>query len=105
MYVSLIYLFNIIQHILSHIVEHRKLDSLTTPENIVWSTMTSCWTSWGQIDEHCWSNNVGWQKLNHLTSHLNNVETCVINMIIQILYFGFCQTLNISAQQMCAWWR
>ena len=31
---------------------------------------------WGQIDTHCWSNNVGWQKLNHLTSHLNNVEKC-----------------------------
>ena len=49
---------------------------------------------WGQIDEHCWSNNVGWQKLNHLTSHLNNVETCVINMITQNLYFGFCQTFQ-----------
>ena len=34
------------------------------------------------------------QKLNHLTSHLNNVETCVINMIIQKLYFGFCQTFQ-----------
>ena len=31
-------------------------------------------------------------KVNHLTSHLNNVETCVINMITQNLYFGFCQT-------------
>ena len=49
---------------------------------------------WGQIDEHCWSNNVGRQKLNHLTSHLNNVETCVTNMIIQNLYFGFCQTFQ-----------
>ena len=36
----------------------------------------------------------GWQKLNHLTSHLNNVETCVINMITQNLYFGFCQTFQ-----------
>ena len=49
---------------------------------------------WGQIDEHCWSNNVGWQKLNHLTSHLNNVETCAINMITLNLYFGFCQTFQ-----------
>ena len=49
---------------------------------------------WGQIGEHCWSNNVGGQKLNNLTSHLNNVETCVINMIIQNLYFGFCQTFQ-----------
>ena len=49
---------------------------------------------WGQIDEHCCSNNVGRQKLNHLTSHLNNVETCVINMIIQNLYFCFCQTFQ-----------
>ena len=49
---------------------------------------------WGQIDEHCWSNNVGWQKSNHLTSHLNNVETCVMNMIPQNLYFGFCQTVQ-----------
>ena len=46
---------------------------------------------WGQIDAHCWPNKVGWQKLNHLTSHLNNVETCVINMITQNLYFGFGQ--------------
>ena len=49
---------------------------------------------WGQTDEHCWPNNVGWQKLNHLTSHLNNVETCVIKMITQNLYFGFCQTFQ-----------
>ena len=49
---------------------------------------------WSQIGEHCWSNNVGGQKLNHLTSHLNNVETCVINMITQNLYFGFCQTFQ-----------
>ena len=27
----------------------------------------------GQIDEHCFSNNAGGQKLNHLTSHLNSV--------------------------------
>ena len=33
---------------------------------------------WGQI---CWSSNVGAQKLNHLTSNLNNKG--VINMIIQ----------------------
>ena len=49
---------------------------------------------WGQIDEHCWSNNVGWQKLNHLISHLNNVETCVINVITKNLYFGFSQTFH-----------
>ena len=40
---------------------------------------------WGQIEEVCWSNNVDRQKLNHLTSHLNNVETCLTNMIIQKL--------------------
>ena len=45
MYVSLTYPFNIVQHTLSHIVEHCKLDSLTTPDNIVWSTVTSCWTN------------------------------------------------------------
>ena len=45
MYVSLTYPFNIVQHTLSHIVEHRKLDSLTTPDKIVWSTVTSCWTN------------------------------------------------------------
>ena len=50
---------------------------------------------WSQIDEQCCSNNVGGQTLNHLTiSHLNNVETCVINMIIQNLYFAFCQTFQ-----------
>ena len=49
---------------------------------------------WDQTDEHCWSNNVSGQKLNHLTSHLNNVETRVINMNIQNLYFGFCQTFQ-----------
>ena len=32
----------------------------------------------------------------HLTSHLNNVETCVINMIMQDLYFGFCQTFQLN---------
>ena len=37
---------------------------------------------------------IGLQKLNHLTSHLNSVETCVINMIMQNLYFGFCQTFQ-----------
>ena len=37
---------------------------------------------------------MGLQKLNHLTSHLNNVEMCVINMITQNLYFGFCQTFQ-----------
>ena len=45
MYVSLTYPFNIVQHTLSHIVEHCKLESLTTPNNIVWSTVTSCWTN------------------------------------------------------------
>ena len=40
------------------------------------------------------TNNVGWQKLDHLTSHLKNVKTSVINMIIQNLYFGFCQTFQ-----------
>ena len=40
MYASLTYPFNIVQHTLSHIVEHRKLDSLATPDNIVWSTVT-----------------------------------------------------------------
>ena len=38
MYVSLTYPFNIVQHTLPHTVEHRKLDSLATVENIVWST-------------------------------------------------------------------
>ena len=45
MYVSLTNPFNIVQHTLSHIVEHRKLDSLATPDNIVWLTVTSCWTN------------------------------------------------------------
>ena len=36
----------------------------------------------------------GLTKLNHLTSHLNNVETCVINMITQNLYFDFYQTFQ-----------
>ena len=45
MYVSLTYPFNIVQHTLSDTVEHRKLDSLATPDNIVWSTVTSCWTN------------------------------------------------------------
>ena len=45
MYFSLTYPFNIVQHTSSHIVEHRKSDSLATPDNIVWSTMTSCWTN------------------------------------------------------------
>ena len=42
MYVSLTYTLNIVQHTLSQIVEHCKLESLTTPDNIVWSTVTSC---------------------------------------------------------------
>ena len=33
-------------------------------------------------------------KLSHLTHYFNNVETCVINMIIQNLHFGFCQTFQ-----------
>ena len=41
MYVSLTYPFNIVQYTLSQIVEHRKLDSLATLDNIVWSTVTS----------------------------------------------------------------
>ena len=45
MYVSLTYPFNIVQHTLSHIVEQRKLDSLATLDNIVWSTVTSCWAN------------------------------------------------------------
>ena len=45
LYVSLTYHFNIVRHTLSHIVEHRKLGSLATPDNIVWSTVTSCWTN------------------------------------------------------------
>ena len=45
MYDSLTYPFSIVQYTLSHIVEHRKLDSLATPDNIVWSTVTSCWTN------------------------------------------------------------
>ena len=40
MYVSLTYTFNIVQHTLSHIFEHRKLDSLANPDNIVRSTVT-----------------------------------------------------------------
>ena len=47
LYVSLTYPFNIVQHTLSHIVEHCKLDSLATPDNIVWSTVMSPWTSGG----------------------------------------------------------
>ena len=36
MYVSLTYPFNIVQHpfLISHIVEHRKLDSLGTPDQL-----------------------------------------------------------------------
>ena len=34
------------------------------------------------------------KKLNHLTSPLNNVETCVISKITQNLYFGFCRTFQ-----------
>ena len=45
MYVSLTYPFKIVQHTLLHIVEHRKSDSLATPDNIVRSTVTSCWTN------------------------------------------------------------
>ena len=45
MYVALTCPFNIVQHKLSHIVEQCKLDSLATPNNIVWSTVTSCWTN------------------------------------------------------------
>ena len=33
---------------------------------------------WGQINEHCWPNNVGGQTLNYLTSDLNMVEKFVI---------------------------
>ena len=44
MYVSLTYLFNIVQRTLSHIVEHRKLNSLATPANTVGSTIMYCWT-------------------------------------------------------------
>ena len=40
-----IYISFVVQYTLSHIVEHRKLDSLATPDNTVWSTMTSCWTN------------------------------------------------------------
>ena len=35
MLISLTYAFNIVQYTLSHIVEHGKLDSLATPNNIV----------------------------------------------------------------------
>ena len=35
MCVSLTYPFNIVQHTLSHIAEHRKLDSLATPTRMV----------------------------------------------------------------------
>ena len=45
MYVSLTYPFNIVQHTLSHIVEQCKSESLTSPDNIVWSTVTSCWAN------------------------------------------------------------
>ena len=45
MYVSLAYPLNIVQHTLSQIVEHCKLESLTTLDNIVWSTVTSCWAN------------------------------------------------------------
>ena len=45
MYVCLTYPFNIAQHTLSHIVEDCKLDGLATPDNIVWFTVTSCWTN------------------------------------------------------------
>ena len=55
MYVSLTYPFNIVQYILSHIGEHRKLDSLATPDNIVWSTVMSCWTNnVRQFDPSLW---------------------------------------------------
>ena len=52
--------------------------------------------SWSQIDEHYWFNNVGGQKLNHLTSYLNSAQTCVINIIIQNLYFGFCKAFQLN---------
>ena len=45
MYVSLTYPLKIVQHTLSQIVEHCKLESLTTADNIVWSTVTSCWAN------------------------------------------------------------
>ena len=35
----------LLAHTLSQIVEHCKLESLTTPDNIVWSTVTSCWAN------------------------------------------------------------
>ena len=69
---------------------------------------------WGQIDEHCLSYNVGGQKLNHLTSHFNNVETCEINMSFQNFYFGLCQhfsptnmftetDLSQTSNSTCSW--
>ena len=48
---------------------------------------------WGQIDEHCWSNNVG-------TSHLNNVKTVCDQHDHTKFVFWFLS--SISAQQMCA---
>ena len=45
MLISLTYPFNIVQYTLTDIVEHRELDSLATPDNIVWLTVTSCWTN------------------------------------------------------------
>ena len=45
MYVSLTYPLSIVQHTSSQIVEHCKLESSTTPDNIVWSTVTSCWAN------------------------------------------------------------
>ena len=55
--------------------------------------------SWGQIDEHCWFNNVGGQELSHLTSYLNGVEMCVVNIIIQNVDFVFCQTFQPNKGQ------
>ena len=50
MYVSLTYSFKIVQHTVSHIVEHRKLDSLATPDNIVTSLWRHCDV---MLDQQC----------------------------------------------------
>ena len=55
-----------------------------------------------EIDKHCeighnrllMSSIETEKQLSYCGSTVNNVKTCVINMIIQNLYFGFCQTFQ-----------
>ena len=70
MLITLTYPFNIVQYTLSHIVEHCKLDSLATPDNIIWSTVTACWTSnVRQFDSSLW-NTTQWKTVYHWPLYL-----------------------------------